>query len=152
MATPAASRGIPYQFNAAKFRNAIQFVFEMAAPPEAGIGLMFYFTDVVTPDAPYDGDLVPFDPAESFVRTTRPPISVPCDVEYVSAGEEPTAFGSVIPSKLKVLLLDEDYVKVADTTFVVMNGDRYNRSFEEPSFGLFDVGLHTIVFVAEDEV
>lgn len=152
MATPNSSHGIRYQFNAAKFRNAIEFVFEMAAPPEDGIGLMFHFADTITPDAPYDGDLVPFDPAESFTRVTPTPLRVPCDVEFISAGEESTSFGSVIPSKLKVLLLDVDYQQVADATFVVMNGDRYNRSHEEPSFGLFDVGLHTLVFVAEDEV
>jgi hypothetical protein len=152
VATPNPSHGISFKFNADKFRNAIQFVFEMAAPPDTDIDLMFHFTDTITPDAPYDGDLVPFDPAESFVRVTPAPVRVPCDVEFISAGEETTAFGSVIPSKLRVLLLDVDYEQVKTASFVVMGGDRYNRSHEEPGFGLFDVGLHTMVFVAEDEV
>lgn len=152
MATPDSSRGISYQFNGDVFRNAIQFVFEMAEPPEEGLAIMFHFPDVTTVDAPSDGDLVPFDPAERFVRSTRAPVHVPCNVEFASASDEPTAFGSVVPAKVKVLLLDEDYVKVKDASFVVVNGDRYNRQLEEPSFGLFDVGLHTMVFIAENEL
>jgi hypothetical protein len=152
MAKPLPSRNIPYQFNGDRFRNAIRFVFEMGAPPEDGIGLVFHFSDTVTFTGPSDSNVVPFDPTQAATRETRTPVTVPCDVEFVSASEQPTAFGGIIPAKLKVLLLDDDYEKVADAIFVVMNGDRYNRQYEEPSFGLFDVGLHTMVFQAEDEI
>ncbi len=152
MATPERSHRIPYQFDGKKFRNAIQFVFEMAEPPESDQKIMFHFTDTVTYAGHADSDLVPFDPTQSATRTTRPPINVPCDVEFVQQSEEPTAFGSVVPSKLKVLLLDEDWAKVKDCSFVVMGGDKYNRYYEQPEFGLFDVGLHTMVFQAENEI
>ncbi len=152
MATPNSSRGIPYQFNGDQFRNAIQFVFEMAAPPISADQLTFHFTETVTYTGRADGDKVPFDPGETVVRQSRQPVQVPCDVEYVNASEDPTSFGLVVPTRLKILLLDEDYEKVKDSSFVVMGGDRYNRLYEPPSFGLFDVGLHTLVFQAENEV
>lgn len=152
MATPDAARGIPYQFDAARFRNAIDFVFQMAEPPEDGLAIKFYFNDTVTVAAPADSDFVPFDPAQQAVRTTRDPIHVPCDVQFNPASDNPTAFGDVIPAKVTVLLLDTDYAQVSDAAYVVVNGDRYNRQYEQPSFGLFDVGLHTMVFVAENEI
>lgn len=152
MATPNPARRIPYQFNGDKFRNAIQFVFEMAYPPEAGIGIVFYFPDTTTYTGPADSDYVPFDPAQAAVVTTKAPVTVPCDVAFTSAADTTTAFGAVNASRVKVLLLDEDYQSVQDASYVVVNGDRYNRDYEEPSFGLFDVGLHTIVFVAENEL
>jgi hypothetical protein len=152
VAKPLPSHRIPYQFDAKRFRNAIQFVFEMGEPPDVAQQIMFHFTDVLTFAGNADGDLVPFNPAETPTRVTKAPLNVPCDVEFVGAGDQETAFGAVIPAKLKVLLLDVDYAKVKDASFVVMNGDRYLRDYEQPSFGLFDVGLHTMVFKAENEI
>jgi hypothetical protein len=150
---PLKTRRIPYQFSGKQFRNAIKFVFEMAEPPEdTGIRITFHFQNTVTFTGHADGDKVPFNPAEAPTVTTRAPINVPCDVEFVQAADDPTNFGNVIPSKLKTLLLDDEYQLVKDATFVVMNGDRYNRFYEEPSFGLFDVGLHTLLWVAENEL
>ena len=60
MATPLPSHGISAQFNGNDFRNAIQFVFEMAAPPDPTRQLTFYFADTVTPGGPSDGEQVPF--------------------------------------------------------------------------------------------
>lgn len=151
MAIPNASRRIPYQFSAATFRNAIGFAFEMGTAPETGTEIIFHFSPTVTVADPADGDLVPFDPAKAPTKVTKAPVHVPCDVEFVAASDSPTAFGDVIPAKVKVLLLDVDYVTVADCSYVIVNGDRYNRSYEQPNFGLFDVGLHTLVFVAENE-
>lgn len=150
MATPSPSRNIPYQFNSDKFRNAIRFVFEMGGPPDNPI--LFHFTDTLTFAGPSDSEVVPFDPTQAATRQSKAPISVPCSVEFISASEQPTAFGGIIPAKLKVTLLDDDYDLVKDASYVTMNGDRYNRHFEQPSQGLFDVELHTMVFQAEDEV
>jgi hypothetical protein len=152
VATPDASRNISYQFDADKFRNAIRFVFEMAEPPENGLEVMFHFVDVITVPGIADGDQVPFDPNVTPTRVTKAPLNVPCQVEFLAASDTPTAFGTIVPAKLKILLLDVDYLLVSTASFVVLNGDRYNRQYEEPSTGLFDVGLHTMVFVAENEL
>lgn len=151
MATPNPSRNIPYQFDGPRFRNAIRFSFDMGAPPEIADQLTFHFTDAVTFTGHSDGDQVPFNPAEVVSRVTKTPVQVPCDVQFTAAADTPTAFGSIVPAKITVLLLDEDYAQVDDASFVVINGDRYNRQFVPPSFGLFDVGLHEMVFVAENE-
>lgn len=148
---PTAGRNIPYTFPAAKFRNAIQFVFEMAAPPAPADQLYFHFEPTLTSTGPTDGEQVPFDPADIMTSTVADPIQVPCDVTYTTGSEVPTPFGTVVPDRLTVLLLDVDYAKVADCAFVTMGGDRYNRLYEPPSFGLFDVGLHEITFTAQNE-
>ncbi len=138
-------------FKPDRFREKIRFVFEMAAPPQDERRLTFHFHEIVTYTGIADGDEVPFDPTVPVTRVERPPITVPCDVTFQSAAEEQTAFGSVIPDRVKVLLLDEDFELVKDAAFVVVNGDRYNLYYEPPAFGLFDVGLHELVFQAEQE-
>lgn len=152
MAKPNSSRGISYNFNAATFRNAIRFVFEMEADPEVGNQILFHFEPVIVFTGRADGDRVPFDPAQSAITTTPDPVTVPCDITFTTASDTPTSFGEVIPAKVEVLLLDLDYEQVANATYVTVNGDRYNRLYEPPSSGLFDVGLHKIVFQAENEI
>lgn len=152
MAKPPASYGIPYQFDAARFRNAIRFVFEMEQPPEPGLRITFFFDDTVTYGGPKDSENVPFDPNQAPTRVSRTPVSVPCDVTFKNQNDEITPFGTVVPARIHVLLLDVDYIQVKDASFCVINGDRYLRHYEEPSFGLFDVGLHTLVFTAENEL
>lgn len=139
-------------FDAEKFRTAIRFVFEMAAPPDEDRQLTFHFTEEVSFTGPADGDSIPFDPGEAVTRTVRPPIQRPCDVEFIRATDEITAFGVVVPSKIKVTLLDDDFEDVKDASFVVVNGDKYLRHYQPPAYGLFDVGLHEMIFVAENEV
>ena len=133
------------------FREKIRYVFEMAKPPEADQQLWFHFTGTVNFAGPADGDSVPFDPDEAITRTVRAPLQRPCDVEFTKASDDPTAFGTIIPAKITVTLLDEDYDDVKEASFVVMGGDKYLRVYEPPSYGLFSVGLHTMVFVAENE-
>lgn len=150
MAVPQG-RGIRYQFDAAKFRNAIGFVFEMETPPVPTEQIYFHFRDAKSVVGPADSDYVPFDPTQAPTKVTRPPVHVPCDVAFTPAGDALTAFGELVPAKVKVLLLDTDYAKVKDAIYVMVNGDRYDKLFEEPSFGLFQVGLHTIVYQASNE-
>lgn len=152
MAIPPKTYGIPYQFDSTAYRNAIRFTFEMEQPPEPGLRIVFHFEDVITYLGRQDGEQVPFDPGQQVLRTTPTPITVPCDVQFKSQNDEPTAFGTVVPARITVLLLDVDYVKVKEASYVVINGDKYLRHYEEPSFGLFDVGLHTMVFTAENEL
>jgi hypothetical protein len=151
MARPDPSYGIGYQFNADKFRSAIRFVFEMGESPDEDRQVWFHFADTVSFSGPGDGESVPFNPSESIVRTSPVPIQRPCDVEFTKASDEPTAFGVVVPAKIKVTLLDQDYEDVKDATFIMVNGDRYLRHYEPPAFGLFEVGLHEMVFIAENE-
>jgi hypothetical protein len=144
--------GTNSSFNADKFRTAIRFAMTLGAPPATGDQLTFHWNPTTATGAAKDGEGVPFDPAAIITRTSRPSVSRPCAVEFVDAADEPTAFGMVIPSKVKVTLLDEDYDAVKDADFVVITGDKYLRSHEPPSVGLFDVGVHQVIYVAENEL
>lgn len=144
--------GTNASFNADKFRTAIRFAMTMGAPPAAGDQLSFHWNPTATTAAVKDGEGVPFDPSAAITRTTPPPVTKPCAVEFLDAADQPTPFGAVIPSKVTVILLDEDYDAVKDADYVVIGGDKYVRSHEPPSVGLFDVGVHEIVYIAENEL
>lgn len=144
--------GTNSSFNADKFRTAIRFAMTLGTPPATGDQLTFHWNPTVTTGAAKDGEGVPFDPAATITRSSRAAITKPCAVEFVDAADEPTAFGLVIPSKVKVTLLDEDYNAVKDADFVVITGDKYVRSHEPPSLGLFDVGVHSVIYTAENEL
>jgi len=143
--------GSSTRFNAAGFRTAIRSVMEMGAPPKVEDRLTFHFDRTTAISGSTDSEGVPFDPAASMEVTTKPDLRVPCAVEYVNATDEPTRFGVVVPTRLKVTLLDEDYARVKDASSVTMGGDRYLRHAEPPAVGLFNVGVHEMVFVAENE-
>lgn len=156
--------GTNSSFNAAKFRTAIRFAMAMGTPPSGDAflhgadgrtsadQLTFHWNPTTTTAAVKDGEGVPFDPGATITRATPTPVSKPCAVEFLDAANEATPFGVVIPSKVKVILLDEDYAPVKDADYVVIAGDKYVRSHEPPSVGLFDIGVHTIVFAAENEL
>lgn len=150
MAIPS-KRGIAYQFNGPTFRNAIRFVFEMETSNDPNSAITFHFDDTVSFTGPRDGDDVPFDPRTPVVRTQHTTVRVPCDVEFQKAGDEPTAFGVVVPAKVKVTLLDQDYEKIKGASYVTVGGDRYAYHYEQPDYALFDVGIHEILYTAENE-
>ena len=124
----------------------------MGTPPVAGDQLRFYWNDTRSTAAAVDGEGIPFDPTATITTTTRASVTKPCAVEYIDASGQPTPFGTVVPSKVKVTLLDQDYTAVKDADYIVIGGDRYLRHHEPPSYGLFDVGVHQLVYVAENEL
>lgn len=139
-------------FSADGFRAGIRFAMTMGAPPTAADQLTFGWNAAKSTTATRDGEGVPFDPTAAVTATTPTPVKSTCAVEYLDAAGEPTPFGVVIPSKLRITLLDEEYATVGDADFVVMGGDKYLRSHEPPSLGLFDVGVHQIIFMSENEL
>lgn len=138
-------------FDAGAFRSAIQFVYQMAAAPVPDDQVTFHFESQLIYNVPVDQDGRPFDPNATVVKTTPPVAKVACAVEYVDAENQPTDFGLLAPSKVKISLLDEDYALVKDAVYVVIAGDRYNYRRTFPPSGLFDVGIFTILYVSENE-
>lgn len=143
--------GTNTSFNAAAFRNSIRFAMNMGTPPAGADQLTFFFNPTRVTSAVRDGEGVPFDPSATVTSTPRTPVRRPCAVEYLDASDEPTAFGSVLPAKVRVTLLDEDFRAVRDADYIVVSGDRYLRHHVPPAFGLFDVGVYQMVFQAENE-
>lgn len=142
-------------FNANAFRTAIQSVFTMAAAPLPSDQIKFYFpsTLVYTEsgiDTGVDSIGVPFNPQSTVVRTQPDPVSVPCGIEYLDKSGQTTVFGDVIPATVQVTLLDEDYAKVQGCAYIVLHGEKYKYVHTVPPSGLFDVGLFTLEFQAEN--
>lgn len=138
-------------FNANEFRSAIRFVQTMAAPPEVTDQATFYGESTLVYTGSVDDEAVPFDPTSTVVREPAPGVRVPCGIEYLDAEGQPVPFGFVTASRLAITLLDQEYMKVRDASYVVVAGEKYLYRRTEPPTGLFDVGLYTMHFTAENE-
>lgn len=138
-------------FDAAAFREGIQFAMNMGAPVAAGDQVKFYFPPATATVVSHDDTGLPFNPAEPPVTTTPAPVTVPCAVEFDRQEGEHDRIGFVVPNRLRVLLLDTDYDQVQGCSHIVYGGDRYDLRYEEPPNALFDAGVHTMVFVARGE-
>ena len=138
-------------FDSTAFRDAIRQVYTMAATPVADDQVTFHFASQLVYNTNVDADNRPFDVNATVTSTTPDPVKVPCAVEYFDAENQPTNFGLMAPTKLRIALLDEDYAKVREAVFVTLGGDRYNYRRTEPPSGLFDVGIYTMHFTAENE-
>lgn len=138
-------------FNAAAFRTAIRAAMTMGTPPRGVDQLKFYWNPVTTVVGHKDGEGVPFDPHATVSRSPSRVVSKPCAVEFIDAQGQPTAFGAIVPSRIRVTLLDADYLAIADHDYIVIAGDRYLKHHEIPAVGLFDVGVHQIIYQAENE-
>lgn len=139
-------------FNSQAFRDQIRFAMQMGAAPDETQQVKFYFPSTLVYNvAAKDDANFPFDPASTVTSTPRPFVHVDCAIEYFDAEGQPTSFGLIAPSRLAITLLDDEYEQVKDCTYVVVHGDKYNRRRTEPPLGMFDVGVYTMHFTAEDE-
>lgn len=151
MAVPT-DPNIPFDFDGEVFREAIRFVYTMAAPTVPVDQVTFFTAPQLVYNTPVDAEDVPFDPQATVTRQQSPGIRVPCGVEYFDTDGAPVVFGTVTPSKVAVTLLDEDYQQIKGVSYIVIAGEKYNYRRTEPPSGLFDVGLFTIHFQAENEI
>lgn len=143
-------------FNAKAFRDGLHFVMAMGAPTETGDQATFYFPAQLVyrtgEGADHDAEGVPFDPSIPVTRVVPAGVKVPCAVEYQDANGIATDFGIITPSRAAITLLDEDYVKVKGCAYVALGGERYVYRHTEFPSGLFDVGVYTLHFAAEDQL
>lgn len=136
---------------AAAFRTGIRFVFDMSAPNLDADKIKFHFASVVTNATPADGDGIPFDPAAAPTKVTPAPVSVSCGIEYLDAADQPTAFGTVIPAKAKITLLDQDYQLVSNAAYIVLGGEKFTYHRTQKPDALFSVDVHTMIFLADNQ-
>lgn len=139
-------------FDPKGFRDAIKFVYNMAAPPRDADQAAFYKPSELVYTASVDDENVPFDPATTVQRVVPPPVRVPCGVEYLDAEGQPVTFGTVTASRIVLTLLDEDYDQVKGSAYVVIGGEKYLYQRTEPPSGLFDVGLYAMHWRAENDL
>lgn len=147
-------------FDAAAFRDGITLAMQMGAPPDPAIAAVFVFPDgavvftknnVVVTNPKLDRDGYPFDP--DIKRTPAPGarVTVNCAIEMVKADQEEIPVGSFRPVKAIVTLLDVDYAQVKGCKEMIFNNDRYIYGYEPGALGLFEVGVHTMIFYAVQE-
>lgn len=133
----------------------MRFVMGMGAPVVDADQATFTFPNQLVYNASDTGDHdatgVPFNPSIPVTRVTPDPVKVPCAVEYYDADGVVTEFGLVTPSKAIVTLLDEDYAKVKEANAVILAGERFRYQKTEFPSALFDVGLYTMHFVADND-
>lgn len=140
-------------FDAAAFRNGIHFAMAMGLPTVVADQPTFYFAQPRTYDVPVDEEGVPYDPTAqplplaSGVR----PVQVPCAVEYYDAFGEIITFGAVTPSRVVLTLLDTEFPQVEGFTHVEIGQERYVFRHWEVPIGLFDVGVHRVWCLNENE-
>src|SRR5687768_4952500 len=105
-------------------------------PPVAADQPTFYMPRTSTTAEEVDEEDVPFSPAVQ--PTLSPPVShkVPCAIEYFDAAGKIENFGVIVPSRIEVTLLDQDYDVVKGFEYVTISGDRYFYKKTEPALGL----------------
>lgn len=143
-------------FNAKAFRDGLHFVMNMGAPTEVNDQATFYFPTQLVYQAgestDVDAEGVPFDPDIPVTRVTPAGIKVPCAVEYSDANGQATDFGLITPTKAAITFLDEDYEKVEGCSYVLLGGEKFVYRHTEFPSALFDVGLYTMHFAAENDL
>jgi hypothetical protein len=94
----------------------------------------------------------PFDPSIEIRETPGVRVSTNCSVSYVlpRPGDEMSPVGFLGKGHVAVTLLDEDYATVKGCYMMVYNKDEHIFLYER-NMGLFDVGVHVMIFYTKDE-
>lgn len=143
--------GVQPGFNADEVRAGLRLAMSVGLPPVEVEQPTFFFARVASTNANADEDEVPFDVTKR--RTLAPPVSVrvPCAVEYFDNQGKIENFGIIVPSKIEITLLDQDYARVKGFEYVVVGGNKYWYTRTAPPMGLVSVGVYTIYCNAEDQ-
>lgn len=161
MAIPTTS-GFNVAFPSDEFRNAIKFAMQMGATPDPaqrptfvfGRGARTYRKDGAVLDPTTvrkDRDGRPLDPTITWEDAPGARVQADCAIEITRADAAELPVGNFRPTKATVTLLDVDYAQVKGCRELVYLGDRYAFGYEPEAPGLFDVGVHMLVFYAIEE-
>lgn len=156
MALPDPALGISVDFPTEQFNNAIRFAMQMGAHPTEALRPTFvkkatartyWKNNSELADPPrMDRDGKPLDP-DVDVRFADPEeFQVDCAVEVDRADAEELPIGNFRPTKVTTTLLLAQYEQIKECRELAYNGDRYLYGYEPESDGLFDAGVHMIVW------
>lgn len=161
MGTPDPALGFNVAFPTDLFNNGIRFAMQMGMPVDPdkrpkfvfpSIGKTYWRDGEQVPTPVVDQDDRPLDPEIEMRMATPRTESVDCAwvVERAgSPGEGPV--GNFPQTRMVVTLLESDWAKVVGCSSVEYNGDVYIYDYEPENYGLFDAGVHTMIFISEDE-
>lgn len=120
-------------------------------PSQANDQPTFYMPQTATSTDPLDDEGVPFDPSVTPTYSTLVKKKATCAVEYVDGEGKVENFGVLVPSKVKLTILDQDYAPVRGFHYVVIQGQKYYYQRTEPPVALGNVDVYTVHCRAEDE-
>jgi hypothetical protein len=140
-------------FNPDEVRAGLRLAMQVGLPVTPVDQPTFYFEQTVTTDGAHkvDSGGTPYLPTYRPTVVQGPGIKVPCAVEYVDGEGKIIAFGTIVPARVKLTFLDQDYAKVKGFWFVAIGGTKYFYKRDEPPLGLVSVGIHIVHCMAEDE-
>jgi hypothetical protein len=139
-------------FDADDVRAGLRLAMTVGLPPVEADQPIFYMPATVTATGPSDQEGVPFSPLDS--RTVSPPVTVqvPCAVEYHDGEGKLENFGVIVPARVVLTLLDEDYQQVKGFEFVGIGGIRYYYRRTENPKGLVSLAVYRVHCVSEDQL
>ena len=147
----AATPQIP-DFDAAGFREGIRLAMTVGLPTETAAQPVFFMPTEFTPTAYTDQEGVPLNPAyRPTAPTPTTKTGVDCAIEYVDSAGKIESFGVLVPSKVILTLLDEEYEQVKGFSYVAIGGTKYFYRSTETPLGLVSVGIWRVHCVADDE-
>ncbi len=146
MATPNVS-GFNPKFPSKKFRDAIIFTMQMGAPNKSEEKVTFLWPASVANTTDRQWDL---NAAPTKISKERK-LQLDCAVEFVDRVGYGTPFGTFETPRIRITLLGDEYVQVADAPKALLGGNTYSYNFTEPPVALFDVDVYTVHYTADDE-
>lgn len=140
-------------FNADEVRAGLRLAMQVGLPVEESDRPTFYMPVGWSTDGAHNvsEDGVPFDPDYRPARTSRRSVQVPAAVEYTDGDGKVEGFGILVPSKVVLTLLDEDYEQIKGFEFVQIAGQRFFYSRTESALALIEVGVWRIHCRSDDE-
>lgn len=145
--------GTDSRFNSDRFKEAIHFAMQMAAPTQSAEGVIFRwetaktFTQADPAGRPYSWAQAPAS------TTAHADVQIDCVVEFAArpAGSRDTPLGQFDTSRAIITVLDDDFPSIQGADLAIINGNTYEIQFVAPAIGLFDVTLYQLHLEARDE-
>lgn len=139
-------------FDADAVRTGLRLAMQVGLPVDAASQPVFYMPPTSSSTGATDAEGVPFDPAarRTFVAPTAVR-NVKCAIEYVDGEGKLENFGVIVPARVILTLLDEEYARVKGFAYVVIGGSRYFYRRTEVPRGLVSIGVFKVHCVSEDE-
>jgi hypothetical protein len=138
-------------FNAGAVRAGLRTAMGVGLPVEVEDRPTFYFPRQAAGAQPAgDAGGTPWEPNARQQLAPARHVQVPCATEYVDNAGKIENFGVMVPSKVVLTLLDEDYVQIKGFAFVVIGGNKFFYQRTQPPLGLVSVGVYLVHCTAED--
>lgn len=138
-------------FNEQAFRDAIRSTMQMGMPTSVEERATFVWETLATFANPNSAGR-PFDFNQAPLTIDQhDEVQVDCVYEFVERGQHGTAIGEFENPRVKITVMDEDYVLVKGANKVRLGGNMYTINFVEPPVSLFLPTVYTIWCSADDE-